>query len=65
MNLKARRKELGLTQQKVADKAGIRLVQYQLFEMGKRDILNASFSVASRVITALELDLNDFYLNYS
>lgn len=59
--LRERRKILGLTQQKVADRAGIPLQSYQQFESGKRNIIRASFSIACRVIEALEMDITEFY----
>lgn len=36
-----RRKELGLTQQKVADLAGLQLRQYQRLEQGERNITSS------------------------
>jgi len=59
--LRERRKILDLTQQAVADRAGIRLQNYQNFEMGTRDIMNASFRTACKVIEALEMDVTDFF----
>lgn len=59
--LKERRTALGLTQKQVADRAGIKWPQYQKFELGTRDIMNASYELASRVILALEMDIADFY----
>lgn len=43
--LRKRRHELKLTQQAVADKAEIKLQQYQKFESGERSILTASFFI--------------------
>ena len=54
------RKILGLTQQQVADKAGITIRHYQLFEGGERRLSSASFITASKVLNALELDLTAF-----
>jgi transcriptional regulator with XRE-family HTH domain len=59
--LRERRITLGLTQQKVADRAKIPLQSYRDFEHGKRDIMRASFSIACRVIEALEMNISDFY----
>ena len=59
--LRERRIILGLTQQAVADRAKIPLQSYQQFESGKRNILNASFQLACRVIDALEMDVHGFY----
>ena len=50
------RKRLGLTQQQVADKAGINSRHYQMFEGGTRKLSSASFSTTTRVLEALELD---------
>lgn len=63
--LKARRHELHLTQQAVADKADIRLQQYQKFESGERSILTASFVIACKVLNALKIDIEDFYNDYA
>ena len=59
--LREKRVVLGLTQQQVADKAGIILQQYQKFESGERDIMTSSFKTACKVIEALEMDITDFY----
>lgn len=52
---------LGLTQQQVADKAKIKIQQYQKFESGERNIMTCSFQIACRVIEALEMDISKFY----
>ena len=54
--LKKRRKQLGMTLQDVADKAGIDIKQYQRFEAGDRVLASASFMTTVQVIKALELD---------
>ena len=54
--LKKRRKQLGMTLQDVADKAGIDIKQYQRFESGDRELASASFMTTVQVIKALELD---------
>ena len=54
------RKELGLTQTQVADKAYITLRQYQKFESGERKLTSSSFHTASKVLQALELDVTTF-----
>ena len=59
--LRERRIILGLTQQTVADRAKIPLQSYQQFESGKRNINRASFSIACRVLEALEMNISDFY----
>ncbi len=59
--LREKRVALGLTQQEVADSADIPLQSYQKFEGGKRQIRQASFDIASRVLDALELDITDFH----
>ena len=59
--LRERRVVLGLTQQQVADRAGIVLQQYQKFESGERDIMTSSFRTACKVIDALEMDIMDFF----
>lgn len=52
---------MDLTQRQVAEKAKVSLLQYQRFELGRRDFLNASFDLACRVIEALDMDISDFY----
>ena len=52
--LREKRVSLGLTQQQVADKAKIKLQQYQKLESGERDIKNCSYDLACRVIEALD-----------
>lgn len=54
--LQNRRKELGLTQQQVADLASIQLRQYQRLESGERSIRGASLRIALLVCQVLELD---------
>lgn len=54
--LLSRREQLGLTQQQVADIAGIQLRQYQRIESGERDIANCSMHVGLSVCAALLLD---------
>ena len=54
------RKELGLTQTQVADKAHITLRQYQKFENGERKLTSSSFHTASKVLQALEIDITTF-----
>jgi transcriptional regulator with XRE-family HTH domain len=60
--LRGRREELGLRQEEVAERAGIKLEQYRRFESAERQ---ASFSASSlrivnAVLTALELDPTAF-----
>ena len=61
--LKEQRVISGLTQQQVADRAGIMLQHYQKFECGERNLRTASFSVACSVLEALNLDIVEFYHN--
>ena len=55
-----RRKELGLTQQQVADRAGIKLIQYQRFERGERSMSSASFRIGMAICDVLKLDPHRF-----
>lgn len=59
--LREKRVVAGMTQQQVADKARIKLQQYQKFESGERNIMTSSFQIACRVIEALGMDISDFY----
>lgn len=54
--LSCRRKELGMTQQQVADAAGILLRQYQKLESGERSIRSTSMRIGLSVCRALQLD---------
>ena len=51
----------GLTQQQVAEKAGITQQQYQRFESGSRDLRRCSFQIACQVLEALDIDIVKFY----
>lgn len=51
-----RRKELKMTQQQVADKAGIQLRQYQRLESGERNISSSSGRIMLSICEALKLD---------
>ena len=59
--LKNQRIALGLTLQKVANRAKCSLKQYQKFEMGERNLRNASFQLACRILEALEMDIIKYY----
>lgn len=54
--LKRRRDELKLTQQQVADNAGIQLRQYQRLESGERNISGESVRIMLSVCEVLKLD---------
>ena len=58
--LRDEREKLGLTQQQVADKAGIRLQKYQRFENSERNLSSAAFYTACNVMKALGLDLTKY-----
>ena len=58
--LKKRRRQLGLTQQEVAEKAGINIKQYQRFETGERELTDASFMTTCQVLKALEMDAGKY-----
>lgn len=55
-----RREELQLTQQEVADRAGIQLRQYQRFESGERALSSSTLRIALAVCDALMLDAHRF-----
>lgn len=54
--LKARREEMGLSQQQVAEGAELLLKQYQRLEVGERLIENASLKTALAICAVLRLD---------
>lgn len=59
--LRYRRLELGLTQQQVADKAGIRLRQYQRVELGERHITVGSARIMLSICVVLKIDPYEFF----
>lgn len=61
--LREKRVVLGLTQQQTANRARIRLQQYQKLESGERNIMTCSFQIACRVLEALEMDITSFWHN--
>lgn len=54
------RKKLGLSQEEVAKKAGIKLEQYQRYEEIGANISSSSMRIVNAVLTALELDPTAF-----
>lgn len=54
--LRQRREELNITQQEVAEKAGILLRQYTRFETGERDICSSSARIVLSICAVLKLD---------
>lgn len=58
--LKGQREKLGLTQEDVAKKAGIKLEQYQRYEEIGVNISSSSMRIVNAVLTALELDPTSF-----
>ena len=57
--LRSRREQLGLTQQQVADRAGIQLKQYQRLETGERHMSGCSMRIGLAVCAVLLLDPYD------
>ena len=54
--LRYRREEFGMSQQQVADAAGITLRQYQRFESGERSMSSASMRIGLSICHVLRLD---------
>jgi len=54
------REKLGLSQEEVAEKAGITLKQYQTFEGHDRNLSSSSFRIVHAVLSALDLDITAF-----
>ena len=50
------REKLGMSQEEVATKAGIKLEQYQKYESQKSRFSSSSLRIVNAVLTALELD---------
>jgi len=55
-----RREKLGMTQEEVAEKAGITLKQYQRFEIQESGLSSSSFRIVHAVLSALGLDTTAF-----
>ena len=58
--LQYRREEFGMSQQQVADAAGITLRQYQRFESGERNMSSATMRIGLSICRVLQLDPNRF-----
>lgn len=54
------REKLGLSQDEVAERAGIKLEQYQRYEQNGVNISSSSLRIVYAVLTALELDTSAF-----
>lgn len=54
--LRSRREQLKLTQQQVADRAGIKLQQYQRLETGERHLSGCSMRIGLAICAVLLLD---------
>jgi len=54
------REKLGLSQEDVAKRAGIKLEQYQRYETQENAFTNSSMRIVNAVLTALELDITSF-----
>lgn len=54
--LRSRREQLGLTQQEVAERAGIKLPQYQRIESGVRQLSGCSMRIGLAICAVLLLD---------
>ena len=54
------REKLGMTQEEVAAKAGIKLEQYQMYEGHESRFSSSSLRIVNAVLTALELDPTTF-----
>ena len=54
--IEEKRKEKGLTQQQVADRAGINIRQYQRLESNERSLAGTSFRIGLNICRALKID---------
>ena len=54
--LRSRREQLGFSQQEVADRAGIKLPQYQRLEAGTRQLSGCSMRIGLAICAVLLLD---------
>ena len=58
--LRVQREKLGLTQEEVAERAGIKLEQYKRYEEVGVNISSSSLRIVHAVLKALELDTSAF-----
>ena len=63
-NLVYYRKLAGLTQQQIADIAGIKLRHYQRVESGENHITNCTGKVMMRILIALKIDPFEFFPDF-
>lgn len=54
--LQKQREALGMTQQQVADRAGINIRQYQRFESGERSFYSTTFRIGLNICHVLKID---------
>lgn len=59
MNIKDRRKELGITQQELANISGINIRQIQRFELETSKLENITLINAKRLADALGIQIDD------
>lgn len=59
MNIKDRRKELGITQQELANMSGVNIRQIQRFENETSKLENITLINAKRLADALGIQIND------
>lgn len=59
MNIKDRRKELGMTQQELANMSGINIRQIQRFELETSKLENITLINAKRLADALGIQIDD------
>lgn len=59
MNIKDRRKELGITQQELANMSGINIRQIQRFELETSKLENITLINAKRLADALGIQIDD------
>ncbi len=61
IQIKRHREAAGLTQEQVADAAGITLQQYQKIEEGTKKLQKVAFMTACQVLEVLKIDIVKFY----
>lgn len=58
--LKARRRELRLTQEEVAGRLGMSIHQYQRYEYGEYSVANSRMKIGLRICAVLKMDPYEF-----
>ena len=62
--LRTQRRSKGLTQEQVAQQAGVALDSYGRFELGERSLITARYNTTSAILRALDINMKWFIAEY-